>query len=1144
MPRQPRSTRRKKKIVFVLFLLLALLGAAFMGYRFLAGGNPGRDFRERSKAAYEALEGERYGEARILLATLVAENPERLRLRQNLALCLLKLDRPEEAAAVARGTIGISENYAPAHAMLSASLKVLGDLEGAIREARLATRGDKVSENSRLVLAELLIAVGLRTEGIGELVEVVESEDGGESAAVRLAMLMAGRNIEPVAAAKARRGLSDLLETAQAELQASPDETELVGRVARLALASGEPETASAALIAVKVHRPLSDPETVLLATALAATGRIERARELLDALGPIDEETLDGVPLPVAFEERILARIVSGEPKKALAETDRAPAALAGTLFLDSLRLGALERIARTEYGRGGGVGLLAIAADLDATATRILESRPLDEKARESRALARLALGRPGQAVEDAMALEKNSPGLPSGPWLHGLAALDLGFAASALELLTRGAPEPLDSDSARWILKAALLAGDAETVARLTPIIDPAGNGALLAQAALLANDTDRALSLALEDGFLNSPLVERVRVAKTLAALDRPGPAQALAMELEGENNPVVQILRSEVLNGLGRGDEAVAALNAITVEGGEYTLPALMSLAEQAGRRGAEGRADFDAVVLRIRKLPDAEALADILEARMALTEGDARKAVRLGRRALAAQPDNPEGRTVLLQGLIAARADRAEIEEAAERALEVAPAFGPARVVRAMSLLEQGRKELLAGDSSLAAGQLDQAAKLVPGASGPVFYRGVALLGAGDPASVERDVALLRAADDGAVAADFLEGLLRLSQGRLDPAEECFQRVLAGEPEHRDAMAALGLIHLRNEHFEAARTQAEALFALEPGSTRALRLMAAALAFEGKLDRAEAVLRKALEIDPGDVGASLLLARCLFTAKKHEEAVAVSRRLVAERPDTGAAHANLVAALRLSGDTAGALKAAEEAGKREEFRSLSHVLKANVLKADGKPAEALSELRAAVRIDPENVAALELLAQAAIKAGDLDEGRRVLERAARLVPGNVRVRMSLGILAQTLGREGEAKAWYEEVLRLHPDTAPAANNLSYLLAANFATSGRAVDLARRAVAAEPENAEYRDTLAVALSANNRHEEAAEASREAMRLDPENALIALRSAKVFFEGGLKEEAREALEVAREKATPEEQETVEREGRLLR
>ena len=113
----------------------------------------------------------------------------------------------------------------------------------------------------------------------------------------------------------------------------------------------------------------------------------------------------------------------------------------------------------------------------------------------------------------------------------------------------------------------------------------------------------------------------------------------------------------------------------------------------------------------------------------------------------------------------------------------------------------------------------------------------------------------------------------------------------------------------------------------------------------------------------------------------------------------------------------------------------------------------------------------------------------------------------------------------------------------AANNLSWHLAREGKQLTRAVDLAHTAVDARPEDAEYRDTLAIALAAAGLHREAAEESRTAMRLAPESGSIASSAVRVFRAAGLRDEAVRAAKKALELASPESRATVDKELRTL-
>jgi tetratricopeptide (TPR) repeat protein len=97
-----------------------------------------------------------------------------------------------------------------------------------------------------------------------------------------------------------------------------------------------------------------------------------------------------------------------------------------------------------------------------------------------------------------------------------------------------------------------------------------------------------------------------------------------------------------------------------------------------------------------------------------------------------------------------------------------------------------------------------------------------------------------------------------------------------------------------------------------------------------------------------------------------------------------------------------------------------------------------------------------------------------DDTRRVV-REARLTLSNICV---------MLNQMPEAEEWLEQVLDEYPEDISALNDLGYLWADQGKHLERALQMIRQAVAAEPENAAYRDSLGWALYRLGRFAEAA------------------------------------------------------------
>jgi predicted Zn-dependent protease len=73
----------------------------------------------------------------------------------------------------------------------------------------------------------------------------------------------------------------------------------------------------------------------------------------------------------------------------------------------------------------------------------------------------------------------------------------------------------------------------------------------------------------------------------------------------------------------------------------------------------------------------------------------------------------------------------------------------------------------------------------------------------------------------------------------------------------------------------------------------------------------------------------------------------------------------------------------------------------------------------------------------------------------------------------------------------------------------------------ALELARRATIVSPSNGAMMDTLAMALAAEKRYDEALATQRQAMALDPASATLRLHLAQIMVRAGKKSEAREVL-----------------------
>jgi tetratricopeptide (TPR) repeat protein len=104
-------------------------------------------------------------------------------------------------------------------------------------------------------------------------------------------------------------------------------------------------------------------------------------------------------------------------------------------------------------------------------------------------------------------------------------------------------------------------------------------------------------------------------------------------------------------------------------------------------------------------------------------------------------------------------------------------------------------------------------------------------------------------------------------------------------------------------------------------------------------------------------------------------------------------------------------------------------------------------------------------------------------------------------RLVLSHLCVLTGRVPEAIEWLEQVLDEFPEDVSAQNDLGYLWADQGLRLERALKMCRNAVAAEPENRSYRDSLGWALYRLGRHPEAlVELEKAANETNPDGVIL--------------------------------------------
>ena len=279
---------------------------------------------------------------------------------------------------------------------------------------------------------------------------------------------------------------------------------------------------------------------------------------------------------------------------------------------------------------------------------------------------------------------------------------------------------------------------------------------------------------------------------------------------------------------------------------------------------------------------------------------------------------------------------------------------------------------------------------------------------------------------------------DFLHEIAQCygAVGRGEDAIGALRRAVSLDPRHAPAWQTLGH-QLKVAGNEAGSQQAfEQHFALStqhPELVEAVRLLR-----EGKLGKAEAMVRELLKKYPVDVSAIRVLADIGIKMGQLKDARLLLERCLELAPDFHSArHAYALALMRLQ-----------------------------------QPEAALVEADRLLAQEPSNPNFLTLKASVLVRIGNHEEALEIYESVLKNYPNQARAQMSYGHTLKTVGRLDEAIAAYRKCIRLSPEVGEAYWSLANLKTFRF-SDGDIEDM-RRQVTAEGGDADDQSHLAFAL----------------------------------------------------------------------
>jgi len=177
--------------------------------------------------------------------------------------------------------------------------------------------------------------------------------------------------------------------------------------------------------------------------------------------------------------------------------------------------------------------------------------------------------------------------------------------------------------------------------------------------------------------------------------------------------------------------------------------------------------------------------------------------------------------------------------------------------------------------------------------------------------------------------------------------------------------------------------------------------------------------------------DPGATTLQALRAVAELGLTHKEAARKMLRHAQAAAPDNPEVHLALAQLALADRDPGKAMQEVDAALRIDPRHRDSMLLKGDLLRSSGKPAEAAAVYRQVLRIDPLHSSTMLALAGIAISENKLDEARKEVDSALKITPGSLQARYTQALIDFREKKTEQARDRLGSVLKAAPDYVPA-----------------------------------------------------------------------------------------------------------------
>ena len=360
-------------------------------------------------------------------------------------------------------------------------------------------------------------------------------------------------------------------------------------------------------------------------------------------------------------------------------------------------------------------------------------------------------------------------------------------------------------------------------------------------------------------------------------------------------------------------------------------------------------------------------------------------------------------------------------------------------------------------------------------------------------------------------------------------KGDIEPARAQFNEALRLRPDYTPARLALAQIQLSKGEFEPALKTADDILSYDRGSAKAHLIQSSAYLRMGQPAKAKDALKQILDRNPNSEEAMMQMGVVLVAEQKYKEAEEAFRKCYDLNPANAAGLLGMTEVMMAEKQPDRALQALRTEIQKYPTRQEFHLALGNLLVRAGKYDAGIAEFTALLdKADRKSATAADLyvrLGETQILNQNLPAAIESLKKAHDILPNNSLILNTLASVLASAGQKKEAKAAYENALRIDSDNPVALNNLAYIIAESPGGDlNQALTFAQRANQKLPQAYEIADTLGWIYLKKNLPDNALELFKNNVSKVPTNSTYRYHLGMALFQKGDKVHAKQELQTA--------------------